>query len=574
MAGRAGSALRFARDAVGFAGRDGAVAALISVMTSVAEGAALALVAPLLALLAGEVVASPTLARLFATLGATTPFAQLVLLLALIGGLWVARGLLAWHRDTRLALLTMAFAEQQRRLVVTRLAQALWGQVASMQHARIVQALGGDVTRIAQATHMLIQIVVASVMLVAFAIVALLLAPLLATIALGLIALVGAALALLLRRTQDIGALAVRANLELTEASTRFLGGLRVAASQNLQPSFVQRFEAGLSALRAQQVQYTYQQNSARLMISGAALAVGAIIALVGRGWLATPLPQLGALMLVLSRLGGPVSQIQQSLQQLLFALPAYAQLVEVAEELVPVSPATGPLPEIPERATVVLDAVYFAHPARSGVSAQPPVLAGASLTLDPGEMVGLTGASGAGKSTLADVLVGLLTPQAGVVRVGKRTIAGDAAAAWRERIAYAAQDPYLFHASVRENLLWGARTADEASLWAALEKAAAADLVRALPQGLETIVGERGALLSGGERQRLALARALLRSGQLLILDEATSAVDIATEARIFTALRVQAIRPAMLVIAHRAETLAYCDRVVALKAGTIVQA
>lgn len=573
MTGRGGSALRFARDLAGFAGRDGGAAALISIAASATEGAALALVAPLLALLAGGAVASPMLGRLFATVGVVSSIAQLTCLLALIAGLWVTRSLLVWHRDTRLAVLTIGFAEQQRRLIVTRLAQAPWGQVAAMQHARIVQALGGDVARIAQATQMLIQLVVATVMLAAFALVALLLAPLLATIALGLIALVGTGLILLLRRTHDIGTLAVRANLELAEASTRFLGGLRVAASQNLQSSFVERFEAGLAALRTQQVEYIRQQNSARLIISGAALAVGAVIALVGRGWLATPLPQLGALMLVLSRLGGPVSQIQQALQQLFFALPAYAQLVMLADELEPGKATPAPLPIVPERATIRLDAVHFAHPARGSASAAPPVLAGASLTIEPGEMLGLSGASGAGKSTLADVLVGLLTPQAGSARVGELLIDGAAATAWRERIAYAAQEPYLFHASVRENLMWGARDPDEAALWAALETAAAADLVRALPQGLETIVGDRGALLSGGERQRLALARALLRGGQLLILDEATSAVDLATEARIFAALRAQRARPATLVIAHRAETLAHCDRVVSLSSGHVTE-
>ncbi len=171
----------------------------------------------------------------------------------------------------------------------------------------------------------------------------------------------------------------------------------------------------------------------------------------------------------------------------------------------------------------------------------------------------------------MADLLVGLLTPQAGAVRVGDVAVTGAGGRAWREQIAYAAQDPYLFHASVRENLLWGARDPDDAAIWTALETAAAADLVRALPEGLATIVGERGALLSGGERQRLAMARALLRGGRLLILDEATSAVDLATEARIFAALRAQVPRPAMLVIAHRAETLAFCDRVVRLHAGRV---
>lgn len=571
MAARAGTALGFTRDVAQFAGRGGVVAVLLSIVTAVTEGAALALVAPLLALLAGGAMPGRVLARAFASIGIATPFAQLACLLALIGALWIARGLLAWQRDMRLAMLTMGFAEAQRRRIVTRLAAAPWGQVAAMQHARIVQALGGDVARISQATQMLVQIAVASVMLVAFAVVALLLAPLLAAIALGLLVVVGAVLAMLLRRTQDIGTLAVRANLELAEASTRFLGGLRVAASQNLQPSFVERFEAGLAAVRTQQVQFIRQQNSARLIVSGAALAVGAVIALVGRGWLDTPLPQLGAMMLVLSRLGGPVSQIQQSMQQLFFALPAYAQLMNVADAIVPALPDTGPVPSLPDGVPIQVDSVYFAHPARSGGASPAPVLDGASLTINPGEMVGLTGASGAGKSTLADLLVGLLTPQAGAVRVGDVAVTGAGGRAWREQIAYAAQDPYLFHASVRENLLWGARDPDDAAIWTALETAAAADLVRALPEGLATIVGERGALLSGGERQRLAMARALLRGGRLLILDEATSAVDLATEARIFAALRAQVPRPAMLVIAHRAETLAFCDRVVRLHAGRV---
>lgn len=571
MAARAGTALDFTRDVARFAGRGGVVAVVLAIVTAVTEGAALALVAPLLALLAGGAMPGRALARGFFSIGIATPFAQLACLLALIGALWIARGLLAWQRDMRLAMLTMGFAEAQRRRIVTRIAAAPWGQVAAMQHARIVQALGGDIARISQATQMLVQIAVASVMLVAFALVALLLAPLLAAIALGLLVLVGAGLALLLRRSQDIGTLAVRANLELAEASTRFLGGLRVAASQNLQPGFVERFEAGLAAVRTQQVQFIRQQNSARLIVSGAALAVGAVIALVGRGWLETPLPQLGAMMLVLSRLGGPVSQIQQSMQQLFFALPAYAQLTSLADAIVPAAPETGSVPSLPDGAVIRVESVYFAHPARGGGVSPTPVLDGASLTISPGEMVGLTGASGAGKSTLADMLVGLLAPQAGAVRVGDVAITGAAATAWREQIAYAAQDPYLFHASVRENLLWGARNPDDAAIWAALETAAAADLVRALPEGLATIVGERGALLSGGERQRLAMARALLRGGRLLILDEATSAVDLATEARIFAALRAQVPRSAMLVIAHRAETLAFCDRVVRLQAGRV---
>lgn len=567
---------RFAADVVRFAGPAGAIAVLLALGTALVEAVALALVAPLLALLAAAPLPGRLVPSVLAAIGIATPFAQLAAVLSLIGLLWIARSALACARDARLGAISVDFAEAQRRRIVTRLAAADWAQVAALRHARIVQALGPDVMRIGLATQMLIQLAVAVVMLVAFAAVALMLAPMLAAIALLLLGAVGLALALLLRRTHDIGTLAVRANQALADASARFLGGLRLAASQNLQPSFLARFEQGLAEVRDQQAQYIRQQNSARLGISGAALAVGAVVALVGRGWLDTPLPQLGALILVLSRLGGPVSQIQAALQQLVFALPSYAELDGLAVQIAPAPVPDGQAPTLPVGATIQIEQVRFAHATRGGALAEAPVLDNVSLTLAPGEIVGLTGASGAGKSTLADILVGLLTPQAGVVRLGTVPLVGAAASAWRERIAYAAQEPYLFHASVRDNLMWGARAADgaalEEALWRALDAASAADLVRGLPHGLATIVGERGALLSGGERQRLALARALLRGGDLLVLDEATSALDTATEARIFARLRVQAAGRATLVIAHRAETLNYCDRVVRLEAGRLV--
>lgn len=573
MSDAGGAAMAFARDLVRFAGRGGPTLVLLALAVALVEAAALALVAPLLALLAGQAVSAHIIGRAMAGLGIDTPFGQLAALLCAIGALWVSRGLMGWSRDLRFGTLAIGFAETQRRRLVERLAAAEWGHVAALSHSRVVQALGTDIVRISQATQMLIQLAVAAVMLCAFAIVALTLAPLLAGIALVLLGLLGIVLALGLRRTHDIGTLAVQANLVLADASARFLGGLRLAASQNLQPSFLAGFEKGLAAVRDRQIDYLWQQGSARLMVSGAALTVGAIVALVGRGWLDTPLPQLGALMLVLSRLGGPVTQIQQALQQLAFALPSHSA-VNALVASIPPSPPSEPIggATLPERATLQVDQVRFAHGGRGTGGSGPPVLDEVSLDLAPGEIVGLTGASGAGKSTLADIIVGLLTPQAGCVRLGDVPLVGEAASAWRDRIAYAVQEPYLFHASVIDNLRWGARPVDEAAIWRALEAAQAGELVRGLPHGLGTLVGERGALLSGGERQRLALARALLRGGSLLILDEATSALDSATEARIFERLRAAlGTSRAILVIAHRQETLGYCDRVLRLHDGRL---
>ncbi len=181
-----------------------------------------------------------------------------------------------------------------------------------------------------------------------------------------------------------------------------------------------------------------------------------------------------------------------------------------------------------------------------------------------------VVGQSGAGKSTLADVLTGLLAPDAGEMSVDGVPVAGARRRAWRRQVAYVPQDVYLFHDSIRNNLLWGQPDATENALRQALERAAASFVFR-LPQGMETVVGDAGVRLSGGERQRLALARALLKRPSLLILDEATSALDLENEARICEAIEGLHGDLTVVVIGHRLPNLRRADQVVVLDAGRI---
>jgi ATP-binding cassette subfamily C protein CydCD len=201
------------------------------------------------------------------------------------------------------------------------------------------------------------------------------------------------------------------------------------------------------------------------------------------------------------------------------------------------------------------------------------PALAGVSFELRPGETLGVVGPSGAGKSTIVNLLLRFSDPQQGCVIVGERDVRELPLGALHRRIAVVTQDTYLFHGTVAENLRLGKPDATPVDLEAAARTANAHGFIAALPQGYETIVGERGTRLSGGERQRIAIARALLKDAPILVLDEALSSVDAENERLIQQALdRLQRGRTT-LVIAHRLSSVAAADRILVLDRGRLVE-
>jgi ABC-type multidrug transport system fused ATPase/permease subunit len=202
-----------------------------------------------------------------------------------------------------------------------------------------------------------------------------------------------------------------------------------------------------------------------------------------------------------------------------------------------------------------------------------PPALDDVSFTVARGETLAIVGASGAGKTTIASLLLRFYDPEAGRVLVDERDVRATRPDRVRERIALVPQDAFLFHASVRDNLLLASPGADDDRLWEAARSANAERFIRGLPEGLDTVVGERGLRLSGGERQRIAIARALLKDAPILILDEATSNIDVAAEAEIQASLDHLREGRTTLVIAHRLSTVRDADRIVVLDHGRVVE-
>jgi subfamily B ATP-binding cassette protein MsbA len=247
-------------------------------------------------------------------------------------------------------------------------------------------------------------------------------------------------------------------------------------------------------------------------------------------------------------------------------AIAALGRVFELLDEAPGIVDRPGARPIIVTQGRVVFENVSFAY----GESA---ALHDVSFVVEPGETVALVGPSGAGKSTIFNLIPRLYDVTSGAVEIDGRDIRDVTLASLRDAIAFVAQEPALFNDTIRANIALGRQGASNAEIVDAARAAAADDFIRALPNGYESVAGERGALLSGGERQRIALARAFLRDAPILLLDEATSALDAESEARVQAALSRLSAGRTTLIIAHRLSTIRDADRIIALEGGRIVE-
>lgn len=262
----------------------------------------------------------------------------------------------------------------------------------------------------------------------------------------------------------------------------------------------------------------------------------------------------------------GTVSEVWGELQRSAGATERVMELLEIPPGIVAPSQPLA-LSERSAR-TIELDEVSFAYPTRPGQRA----LENFTLRVAPGERIALVGPSGAGKSTLLALLLRFYDPQQGSVRIDGVDVRDMDPRALRRQIAVVPQDPVVFATSVLENVRYGRPDATREEALAACEKAFALEFIERLPQGLDTLLGERGATLSGGQRQRLSIARALLADRPLLLLDEATSSLDAASERMVQQALEALERGRTTLAIAHRLSTVQHADRIVVMDRGAIV--
>ncbi|MEH7380064.1 ABC transporter ATP-binding protein [Bacillus sp. JJ1533] len=281
-------------------------------------------------------------------------------------------------------------------------------------------------------------------------------------------------------------------------------------------------------------------------------------------------------IIMLFSRLWPRFKGIQSNLENIASAMPAVEKIMELQESSQK-SKDLGGLINVNEKRINRIDFkesleclnVSF----RYSQDSTKFTLEDIKLKIKVNHMTAIVGKSGAGKSTLIDLIMGLLKPESGTILIDNKELSDSELLSLRNSISYVPQDPFLFHGTIRDNLLMIKSDASEEELWEALEFSSAAEFVNNLPNGLDTVIGDRGIKLSGGERQRLVLARAILKKPSILILDEATSALDSVNEMKIQHAIEQLKGSMTVVVIAHRLSTIRNADQVIVIEEGRIVQ-
>jgi ATP-binding cassette subfamily C protein len=545
---------------VGHAGWRGARALALVALAAALDGATILLLVPVLDAVVGT--GSGKAAAMLRTFGLATPNAQLATLVGAFLALALLRLVINFARDMALNALQTGFVESERNRLLTRVAGAPWSRVAELSHTRVTNLLSMEINRISAALQLLLQMTVALVMLVVHTGIALVLAPLL-TGAL-LLVFAGAALMFLLSGVHigQLGQEVVRTNQAMMASSGTFLQGLKTAMAQNAQSRFLAEYAVVLQRGRSVATAFVRRSATSRMVLGAVSSLLAAATVYLGFAVFHVASILLITLLVIFQRMSGPMVQLFQSGQQMVFALPSFLAVRALGEQLSAHGDAGNAEP--PPAGAIMLDRATYRHASGGGISE-------VTLTIPPGAFVGIAGPSGAGKTTLIDLIVGLIEPQLGSVSVGGRQLDDARRRGWASSIAYVAQEGFLFHDSLRRNLTWNRPDASDADIIAALTLAGATTLVERLDQGLDTVIGERGALLSGGERQRFGLARALLDKPRLLVLDEAANAIDAMSETALLERLATLDPRPTILMISHREASLRFCDMVIRVDAGTV---
>ena len=544
------------------AGWRAGLALALAAAVGLTEGFALVMLVPLLSLAGVEVQggAEAIASRLEGVFRAVGMNPTLVSVLILYVTVTVIQASLVHAKAIADTAAVHRYTLSLRTRLYTALTQAEWLTVARMRSSDFTFALTTAADQVENGASNLLHMIASALVALVYLAFALRLSPQMSAVVIG-----AGVLLLVMQRVRRAsgrtgGKLVTSRTQELYATASEQLGGLKTARSYGHEQRHLGLFIDIAREINSSRMALTRAFAATRWQMTVASVIVLSAILYVAIEVLALPTASILLLLFLFSRLVPRVVDLQHTYQQVASATPA----LETIESLIascnaaPEGRAGGvPAPVLSQG--IELRDVSFSYDKAEGNMQ----VASLDMTIDAGRTTAIVGPSGAGKSTVADLLLGLLRPSSGEILVDGVNLAGVDLASWRAQIGYVAQDTFLFNDTVRFNLDWAKPGARETEMHEALEQSAALGFVLELPDGLDTVIGERGVRLSGGERQRLSLARALLRKPRLLILDEATSALDYANEEKIFDAIARLHGGMTIVIITHRLATVESADRV-----------
>jgi ATP-binding cassette, subfamily C, bacterial len=545
----------------------------LMVCVGLTEGVGLLLLVPMLQIV-GLNIPQGAVGQLAESIASIFTAAGVPPTLIAVLGLYVlvvcAQAFLHRRQTTLISSLEQGLVVYLRQRLYRAIANTDWLFFSRSQSSDFTHALTIELLRVGIAAYQLLFLVANAIVTAAYILLAVALSPTITALA----SACGVGLMLLLRGK----ARAARASGEMLSAEARSLyaaAGEHLSGMKTVKSYGAQDRNVAFFSKLAERVAQTYldavrYQAEATHRFDIGFVLILSLILYVSIEVLAIPVGGLLLLLFLFVRIMPKLSNLQQGYQVFVTELPAFATVAEMQARCeAAAEPEPGRSQNVELRHSIRFEGVSFAYE-KEGSSF---VISDLDLAVRAGQSTAIVGPSGAGKSTIADLVMGLILPDEGRLLVDDAPLRAEQMRAWRSKIGYVTQETFLFHDTVRANLLWARPDASDEEICEALRLAAAEDFVSRLPEGMQTVLGDHGVRLSGGERQRLALARALLRKPTLLILDEATSSLDSENERRIQRAIEKLHGSMTILIITHRLFTIRSADVIHVLEQGRLVE-
>ncbi|MFT4412553.1 ABC transporter ATP-binding protein [Fredinandcohnia humi] len=446
-----------------------------------------------------------------------------------------------------------------------------WDFFLKRRKSDIINSLTSEIAQASAGTNTFLQFITALIFTVIQVIIAFILSPKITLFVL----LSGGFLAIFsykfIKKSRSLGKLNWKFGQNYLAGITDSFNGIKEIKSNSIEESRINWYSSLTKQLHDEQINYSKLKSLSQFYYKVASIILIAVFISLSITFFQAEVAQLMLIIVIFSRLWPRITGIQAGLEQMASVTPALKAVIALQKDCMEAKEVMENSMIRPMKIVKGIECknVFFRYDKGDSNYALKDV----NVIIPSNQLTAVVGRSGAGKSTLIDLLMGLNQHEKGQVLLDGKPLSSSNLMSLRQSISYVPQDPFLFNESIRENLLIINKNASEEELWEALEFSSAAEFVRKLPQGIDTLIGDRGIRLSGGERQRIVLARAILRNPSILVLDEATSALDTENESKIQEAIERLKGKMTIIVIAHRLSTIRNADQVIVLDQGEVIQ-